>query len=819
MALANNINDVEITPVTYSKTVTTAEPDTTLSSPIINKNQDLQYLYNQAPIGIVLNIIAALLVCWFVMSEAPDYMYVPWLAFIVLTSFTHTLLIKEFNRNRNTLHVDNQWAIYHTFMMGLNALAFSVGYLMFLPLLDSFSQTVLMLILATMAVSFLPILSIFLPAYIIYISAFIFPTVFWIYTLPTDIGYPVAGLLTVTYCMLVIVASYYSKALLEAFSLASEVNNQANQLKTLLDEKNTANVKLKRDMYELGKFTDKACQQREQAEITLQAISEGVITTDAYGKICYINPVAEVYTGYEANQVNGNYISMVTKLVDESSLIKLPDPVEYCLETKAPVHSTDSVMLVRKDGLQYAVDYSVTPILAENNNIKGAVMVFRDITEKRKMEKDLSWRDKHDSLTGLINRDEFYSRLRKILSSKEQSKNEHALCLIDLDRFLLINDSCGREAGDALLNKVANRLKKLTRDTDTLARLGNDEFAVVMYSCTTDKAKLIADIFREEIHKINFEWEDKYFSISASIGIVAFSSDSYEDMTVLQRHAEITCNRAKKSGGNKIELFKPENTEYRVFTGQLKLLEDLQHNIEKENFALVTQRIQPLDDLNETIIQEVLLRMHNANNELTPANNFIHTAETYHLLSAIDQWVIKLVMEMIAYGNPVFKHADVTSINISRQSVLNEKLVDYINKLLKDYDINASSICFEINEPQFRGNISALKRFVTLVKQLGCKVALDEFNYNPEIVNVVRQLNIDYVKLDARQFKNVADETDFDYALLESINNINHMVGAQTVIKCLDDEKSLESLYEIGTDYVQGYAVEAPQPLTNTKVA
>ena len=790
--------------------------DQSIDKKIINKNQDLHYLYQQAPIGIVLTIISSLIVCWFVLPYTPDYIYIPWLAFVVTTAFTHTLLIKEFGKNINSLQVNNQWAVYHSFMTGITALAFSIGYLLFLPLVSTFVQVILLLILATLSVSFLPILSVFLPAYIIYISAFIFPIVFWIYSLPPENAYPIAGLLAVTYCMLVIVASYYSKVLLEAFGLAGQVHSQVKKLHDIIDKTNTVNVKLKKDVYEYIKTNDSVSRQKEQAEITLQSIGEGVISTDEFGRINYLNPVAEIYTGWAAKDIKGKYLSTVLNLVDEASHIKLSNPVEDCLENNTAIHSNDNALLIRRDGLEYAIEFSTTPITQNNNIVTGSVMVFRDVTEKRTMEKTLNWQAKHDPLTGLINRREFDNRLKKIITNISKSEREHALCFIDLDRFKLVNDSCGHQAGDELLKKIADRLRKMTRDTDTLARLGGDEFAIIMYSCSLDKAKLIAEIFREEVAKTKFDWHDKHFSITASIGIVPLT-ESTESLTDLQRIADLACYKAKDKGGNIVEVYRPGITEQRQHTGELKLLEDLQRNLEKESFKLFTQQIKPLDDFNEVIFHEVLLRMDNCNGDILTANHFLHTAEAYHMLSDIDNFVFKVVMEMIAYGNPLFNQTHIISINLSQQSILNEKFISYAVQMFNDYDIPAGNICFEINEPQFYGSMDLFKRFVTLIKRQGCKVALDDFNYNPASINIIKKLNIDFIKLDARQFGNINNEQDFNYNLLELINEINHLVGAQTIIKCIDNQDTIESLFEIGTDYVQGYAIDPPQPLNNTK--
>jgi diguanylate cyclase (GGDEF)-like protein/PAS domain S-box-containing protein len=782
---------------------------------VIDNNQDLHYLYQQAPTGIILTIISALLISWFVLPTTPDYIYIPWLTFIVLTAFTHTLLIKEFSKNKNSLQINNQWAIYQTFMVGITGLAFSVGYILFLPLLGTFSQVILLLILATLAVAFLPILSVFLPSYIIYISAFIFPIVFWIYNLPPEKAYPIAILLAITYCMLLIVSSYYSKALLEAFGLAGEANGQVKYLYDIIEKTKTLNIKLKKEIYEYIKKNDFVCRQKEQAEITLQSIGEGVISTDKFGKINYINPIAEIYTGWEAKEAKGMYLSSILNLVGESNHIKLPNPVEQCLESNSAISNADSSILVRRDGLEYAIEYNTTPIRKEGSAVSGSVIIFRDVTEKRTMEKTLDWQAKHDPLTGLINRREFDNRLEKIISNQDKTGREHALCFIDLDRFKLINDSCGHQAGDELLKKISNRLKKIARDTDTIARLGGDEFAVLMYSCNIEKAKLIAEIFREEVFNTKFNWYGKHFSITASIGIVPLN-ESTESLTELQRTADLICYRAKDAGGNRIEIYEQGKTEKKQHTGELKILEELQNNLEKEKFKIYTQQIQPLDSLNDTLFYEVLLRMNNSEGELLSAKNFMHTAKVYHMLSAIDDWVFKVVMEMIAYGSPLFNKAHIISINLSQQSIFNEKFIKNAISMFNDYDIPAGNICFEINECQFNSHADLFKRFVTLIKRQGCKIALDDFNYNPTTINSIKQLKIDFIKLDARQFGDINDSKNYNYKLLESINSINHLVGAQTIIKCIDNPEIIESLFEIGTDYIQGYAIEAPQALNNT---
>jgi PAS domain S-box-containing protein len=294
-----------------------------------------------------------------------------------------------------------------------------------------------------MSIGYLPILSVFLPAYIIYISTFIFPIIFWIYSLPPEQAYPIAALLAVTYCILLIAASYYSKSLHEAFNLANEISGQAKNLYTIIEKTRELNVNLNKDNTECLKLNGIVSRQKKQAEQTLRYICEGVISTDQFGCVVYMNPVAEIYTGWNAEEIKGKNLSLLLNIVDETSHVKLSNPIELCMNQNSNINGADNSILIRRDGLEYAIEYSATPIKQEDNSITGAVMIFRDVTEKRNMEKNINWQTKHDTLTGLINRREFDEELSKLISNSKNTKREHAICYIDLDRFKLINDSCG----------------------------------------------------------------------------------------------------------------------------------------------------------------------------------------------------------------------------------------------------------------------------------------------------------------------------------------------------------------------------------------
>src|SRR4029077_5982200 len=283
-----------------------------------------------------------------------------------------------------------------------------------------------------------------------------------------------------------------------------------------------------RDLTERRRAQESLFREKEQAVVTLESIGDAVITTDAAGVVRYLNPVAERLTGWRNLEALGQPVDTILTLVSETTREPVEAMVTRCLNEGRAVDLADGAVLLRRDGTEVAVGDSAAPIHDRNGATTGVVLVFHDVTERRRVSRKLSHEATHDALTGLVSRNEFERRLTRVLADAADAADpgEHVLCYLDLDRFKLVNDSCGHEAGDALLKRISQLLNSHMRKRDTLARLGGDEFGLLLENCTLAEAEKIAEALRREIEELRFAWENQNFSVGVSIGLVPITAAS-----------------------------------------------------------------------------------------------------------------------------------------------------------------------------------------------------------------------------------------------------------------------------------------------------
>lgn len=780
----------------------------------IDQFQYLRHIYKQMPVGVMMNLFCSVLVVWLFQAQVPQYLLFPWLVFIALTSGLHLLLINEFNKSKTHIGTSSNWSIYNTFLCMLVALAWGIGSLIFFPLISLELKFMFLGVTVLFTVTYLPVLSALYSSYILFISIISITFLLSFNFQTFENSFAASLILICTYIFLALISAYYNRSLLSSFKLATDLKENFHYLYELNELIHNDNIHLKNRITENRQHQLRLELEKEQAEGTLQSIGEGVITTDTEGYITYINPVAEILTGWELEDACGIYISDLFEIMEESGDEESEDPVRTCLAINDKVSSNEHTALVRKDKVKCFVEYSVTPIRNNKGIVTGTVLVFRDVTDKRNVAKDLVWKASHDPLTGLINRREFENRLIKILNSTKTPDRQHALCYIDLDQFKIVNDSCGHLAGDALLEKIARKLRSNTRDTDTLARLGGDEFGVILYSCSLEKARLIADSFRKKIDEIDFIWQDKHFKVGTSIGIVPITGET-EDISEVLQLADMACYMAKDAGRNQIHIYHKDDHDIKQRKGEMRWIEEIQDALERENFVLYVQNIQPADESNPSSICEILLRMKKEDADDIPAARFLKTAKRYYLMPKIDRWTIKAVFELLSYGHPVLVKKDFVSINISTQSVSDSRTIGYILDMAKEYNINTNKVCFEIEESSLLNNPPAIDRFISDLSENGFRFALDNFSYSLNTLNQVHNLNLDYIKIDG-SMSDAPLNRKIDKTALESINKLCHLMGIKTVAMFADDERNLKSLQETGIDYIQGYIISMPTALAKT---
>ena len=570
----------------------------------------------------------------------------------------------------------------------------------------------------------------------------------------------------------------------------------------------------------LSRFINKAIKQlrisenesiraREFAEVTLQSIGDGVVTTDATGKITMINSVAEILSGYTLESAQSKYLSEILPLVDEENGYAVTHPINFCLANKQTIEIDSNCALVRNDKSIIPVATSVAPITDNNENLLGAVMVFHDVSEARSLQRELSYQASHDHLTGLYNRREFDRELKQALAHAKRDNLTHTLCYLDLDQFKVINDTCGHAAGDVLLKELSDLIRNSLRKADVFARLGGDEFAVLLFHCSITQAKNVAENIRNLINDYCFQWEGKSFRVGVSIGITKISHTANNVDEVLAT-ADMACYAAKEDGRNRVRVYQDDDTLLLRRRDEMNMVSAVRKALAEDRFELFVQPIVSTTDKEDCKDYEVLIRMKDEEGEYVLPYRFIPAAERYQLMSSIDRWVVHTsIMHMLNNTN----NKDVSlAINLSGQSINEDDFLQFVIDEISKYSIDASRICFEITETAAVNNLSQAVSFIESLKQYKCRFSLDDFGTGVSSFEYLKRLPVDYLKIDGTFIKQMHD-SNVDQAMVKAINEVAKVMGMQTIAEFVENEDIYRILHDIGVNFAQGYWVSKPKPI------
>ncbi len=568
------------------------------------------------------------------------------------------------------------------------------------------------------------------------------------------------------------------------------------------------------DITERKRMEEALFQEKELAQVTLDSIGDAVITTDATGKIKYLNPIAESLTGWSEEDAKGLPLTTVFKIVNETTRQTVENPVEKALREGQIVGLANHTVLMARDDREIAIDDSAAPIRDRHNRVVGAVMVFHDVTQSRDLSRQLSWQARHDSLTGLVNRREFEQHLEKAISIARSENQTHALCYLDLDRFKIVNDTCGHVAGDELLRQVTTLLQEQIRKTDILGRLGGDEFGVLLRQCPLQKALKIAHTLREKIQEFRFVWQDNSFSIGVSIGLVEITADS-ESLANILIAADSACYVAKNNGRNRLHVFQPDDREVLQEQGQIRWVTRIRKALEENHFCLYSQLITAIspNELSEEHY-EILLRLRDETGAIIAPMAFIPAAERYNLMHEVDRWVISTLFRnwSLLQSRTIPNKPLVYAINLSGASINDDRFIDFIYEQFALYPVSPNLICFEITETVAIANLTKASKFIRQLQNLGCRFALDDFGSGMSSFAYLKNLPVNYLKIDGEFIKDIIDDP-VDEAMVKAITQIGHVMGLKTIAEFVENNAILERIKVLGVDYAQGYGIGKPSPL------
>ncbi len=570
-----------------------------------------------------------------------------------------------------------------------------------------------------------------------------------------------------------------------------------------------------RDITKLRDAQEMLFREKEQASVTLASIADAIITTDLAGAVTYLNPTAERLSGWRMTEALGQPLGTVLVLVSESTRQPIEDIAARCLREGRALDLVNGVLLLRRDGTELAIGDSAAPLRDRNGSTTGVVVVFRDVTERRRAVHTLSHEAKHDALTGLIGKREFERRLARVLAETEPGTSEHALCFLDLDRFKLVNDVCGHEAGDSLLRTIGKLLAGRLRSRDTVARLGGDEFGVLLEHCSLAKAEEISGNLLRTIEDFHYVWKDKSFSLGASIGVVPITGPGGRVADFLNA-ADEACYAAKDAGGNRVHLG-PEPARGVMQQVETRRIVRLTRAVEEGHFQLFAQQIVPLVSPHADRPRcEILLRLPDDHGGTETSESLLQHAERYRLRPAIDRWVVRQTVALLGAWHRDHPEHDLPlcSINLSLSSLGDLDLISTLRASLREHELPPEGLSFEIAEAAALGNFAQLARLVSEIRAVGCGVGLDDFGGGLASFTHLKALPIDYVKIGGLYVRRVVEDPVYG-TLVSAINEVGRIMGITTIAEDVEDRALLPKLQELGVGFAQGEAVAPATRMTN----
>jgi len=550
--------------------------------------------------------------------------------------------------------------------------------------------------------------------------------------------------------------------------------------------------------------------EKQRLAVTLRSIGDAVIATDAEGRVEYLNPVAEQLTGWPLMEARGQPLMAVFRVLHEADDSPIRDPWERCLREGRAISLDGDCVLLDRTGKRRAIDDSAAPITDPNGRVEGVVLVFRDVTEERRQQREMHFQANHDPLTGLPNRREFETRLQRVVRDAHERHTEHVLCYLDLDRFKPVNDTCGHAAGDEMLRQLTALCRTHCRKRDTLARIGGDEFGLLLEHCTLDQARRVVEQVLQAVIGFEFLWEEHRFTIGVSIGMVGVDRES-PDSRQLLRDVDTACYRAKADGGNQVHVYRRGDSRLAADFLATRLFTDNGETLALERLRLLAQPVVDLHD-GHWPGMELLLRWEDGEGRLQRPASFFGLAERQALCARFDSWVVEQVCAFLAEQARQGRAAPVCWINLFSQTLAVTDFGAVVEAALDASGIAGDRLGFEIAENTLVGQRSAAVRLMDRLRPRGCRFILDNCGGGSVVFSELRYLPVDYIKVRDRLIRDSGTDP-VAARVLTAVVEVTRLLGRRVVALGVEDARTLERLRTLGFDACQGFHLGRPRPL------
>lgn len=587
------------------------------------------------------------------------------------------------------------------------------------------------------------------------------------------------------------------------------------------------------DVTEARKLQAQVAEQAEVMRVTLSAIVDAVITSDMQGRVLWMNQAAERMLGVSVANALGQSLDALAEVLAGSESEPVPATLKVSCQVggdctscaKAPFSSAPlltchllgapqddrPVRLVRRDGAEIHAERRTSPMRDAHGIQIGVVLVLHDVTEQRRLLNEVSFRASHDDLTGLLNRAAFAERLNTALHEAQASEQEHAMLYIDLDQFKIVNDTSGHAVGDRLLQQVARLLSRSMRHRDTLARLGGDEFGVLLWHCTAEQSLRVAQQICEQLDTFRFHHDGSRLRVGASVGLVPVDA-RWQSVSAIMQAADSACYAAKEAGRNRVHAWIDTDRDLKARTGDLQWAASIEQALDEDRFVLFHQRIEPISRPGSGLRAEVLVRLRQTDGSLAPPGAFLPAAERFHLATRLDRWVLRSTIAWLQSLDNL-DAIESLSINLSGQSIGDRAFHQQTTEELAALPPNLlAKLCLEVTETAAVTNLGDAADFISAVRSLGLRIALDDFGAGASSFGYLKSLPVDYLKIDGQFIRNLIEDR-LDAEAVRCFVKVAQVVGVKTVAEFVDRAEVLAMLEKIGVDYAQGYLLHKPSPL------
>lgn len=528
-----------------------------------------------------------------------------------------------------------------------------------------------------------------------------------------------------------------------------------------------------------------------------------MVTLDDQNRIQQVNQFAEQLLGYKADQVLGHRLREF--YLHEDALI----PRQVLLQPKQALKGVwrRDIEYRHADGRKVWIRENIRP-LVESGHL---LIVGEDVTETRELSDQLQYQAQHDLLTGTYSRNYFEQELEKALKEVSSYTRTHAMLYIDLDQLKVLNDTAGHEAGDAAIQFCASMLEEVLPYNTVLARMGGDEFAILLKDCTEVDAKKLATNILNSLGEHPFIWEEIRLSLNCSIGIRLIDHTASSPQMV-HAQADTACHVAKEEGRNRYNLYCLDDKELRRREQEMESVNLVHDALANQRIELFAQQILSLNDSEVGMHFEILIRIKNAQGEYISPGIFMPASERYNIAHLLDKHVVTQTLDWFEANPAALDKLSLCAINLSGHSMGNKEFITFLLDKLENSTVPCDKICLEITETAAMSNMNQAIDFFTQLKALGCLIALDDFGSGLSSFGYLKKLPVDIVKIDGIFVRDI-DVNEMDHLMVRSINDLARQMGKKTVAEFVENTRIIEQLMELDVDYAQGYIIGKPKPL------